>query len=61
MLIGLAFMLLTLAGASLTFSEWQGYRNTPDAGLLYFELYGVFTVFLAILCLFSFVRARNVR
>jgi O-antigen ligase len=61
MLIALAFMLLTFAVAYQTFEEWEDYRKTPAAGLLYFELYGGFAVFLAILCLYSFVKARNVR
>jgi uncharacterized membrane protein len=61
MLVGLAFMILTLAGATLTFSEWQGYRKTPEAGLIHFTMFGGFTVLLAILCLYSFVKARNVR
>jgi len=61
MLIGLAFMVLTLAAAWLTFAEWEGYRKSPGAGLVYFELYGGLTVLLAILCLYSFVKARNVR
>ena len=61
MLIGLAFMVLTLAGASLTFAEWEGYRNTPKSLSSNFTMFGGFTVFLAILCLYSFVKARNVR
>ena len=60
MMIGVAFMLLTVAGVSLTFAEWQGYRKTPEEGLVHFTLFGGFTVFLAILCLYSFVKARNV-
>ena len=60
MLVGLAFMVLTLAGASLTFAEWEGYRKTPEQGLVHFTMFGGFTVFLAILCLYSFVKARNV-
>jgi F0F1-type ATP synthase membrane subunit c/vacuolar-type H+-ATPase subunit K len=61
MLIGVAFMLLTLMSASLTYSEWEGYRKTPELGPVYFTMFGIFTVFLAILCLYSFVKARNVR
>ena len=61
MLIGLAFMVSTIAGASLTYSEWEGYRKTPEAGMVHFAMFGGFTIFLAILCLYSFVRARNVR
>ena len=61
MVIGLAFMVLTLAGAALTLAEWEGYRKNPQAGLVHFTMFGGFTVFLAILCLYSFVKARNVR
>jgi hypothetical protein len=61
MTVGLAFLVLTLAGASLTFSEWEGYRKTPGQGLVHFAMFGGFTVLLAILCLYSFVRARSVR
>ena len=61
MLIGLAFMVLAVAGGSLTLAEWEGYRKTPAAGLVYCELYGGLTVLLVILCLYSFVKARNVR
>ena len=61
LLIALAFMVLTLAGASLTYSEWEGYRKFPDQGLVHFTMFGGFTVFLAILCLYSFAKARSVR
>jgi len=61
LLVALAFMVLTMATASQTFIEWQDYRKVPAAGLLYFKLYGGLTVFLAILCLYSFVKAKNVR
>ena len=52
---------LTLAGATLTYSEWEGYRNAPQGGLAHFSMFGGFTVFLAILCLYSFAKARSVR
>ena len=61
LLIALAFMLLALMGASLTYAEWEVYRQTPETGLVHFSMFGGFTVFLAILCLYSFVKARNVR
>jgi hypothetical protein len=60
MLIGLAFMFLTLAGAAVTFSEWQFYQKAPDVGLFRFGLVGGFTILLAIFCLYSFAKARNV-
>jgi len=61
LLIALAFMVLTLVGAALTFVEWEGYRKSPQAGLIHFTMFGGFTVFLAILCLYSFAKARSVR
>ena len=61
LLIALAFMILTLAGAFQTIVAWEDYRKFPAAGLLYLRLYGGFTVFLAILCLYSFAKARSVR
>jgi hypothetical protein len=62
MLVGLAFMVLTAAGAFVTLSEWMKYRQSPEVGLFSFKLYGAFTVLLAVLCLYTlFVKARNVR
>jgi hypothetical protein len=61
LLVALCFMILTLAGASLTYSEWEGYRKMPEAGMVHFTMFGGFTVFLAILCLYSFAKARSVR
>ena len=60
MLIGVAFMVLTLAGATLTYAEWEGYRKSPELGLIHFSMFGGFTILLAILCLYSFMKARNV-
>jgi len=60
MLIGVAFMGLTLAGATLTYAEWEGYRRSPGLGLIHFSMFGGFTILLAILCLYSFMKARNV-
>lgn len=61
LLIALAFMFLTLMGASVTYSEWEGYRKTPEQGLVHFTMFGGFTVFLAILSLYSYAKARSVR
>ena len=60
-LIGLTFMFLTAAGVTVTFSEWQYYRKSPEVGLVRFGLVGGFTVLLAIFCLYSFAKARSVR
>jgi cytochrome b subunit of formate dehydrogenase len=61
LLIALAFMVLTLMGASLAYAEWEGYLKLPEQGLVHFTMFGGFTVFLAILCLYSFAKARSVR
>lgn len=61
LLVGLTFLVLAVAGASVTFDEWQNYLKSPSVGLVSFVLYASFTVFLVILCLYSFVKARNVR
>ncbi len=63
MLVALAFMILTVAGATLTYDEWLHYREAPQLNVTRITMFGfgAFTVFLAILCLYSFVRARNVR
>jgi hypothetical protein len=61
MLVGLAFMVLTLIGATVTYSEWDGYRKTPESGPMLVYIFGGFTVLLAILCLYSFAKARSVR
>jgi len=58
LLIGLAFMVLTMMAATQTYSA---YYKIPEEGLTYFSLFGGFTILLAILCLYSFVKARNVR
>ena len=61
MLVGLVFMFLAMAGVAVTFSEWEYYQKAPEVGPARFGLVGGFTVLLAIFCLYSFVRARNVR
>ena len=59
--IALAFLVLTGLVGLQCLAEWMMYRKNPDAGLLYFDMYGGLTVMLAILCLYSFVKARNIR
>jgi hypothetical protein len=61
MLVGLAFLTLAVAGASVSFSEWQYYLKSPSVGLVHFVLYASFTVLLVIFCLYSFLKARSIR
>jgi hypothetical protein len=63
LLVALAFMFLTVMGASETYTAWGEYRKTPEQGLARFTMFefGAFTIFLAILCLYSFAKARSVR
>ena len=60
-LVGLAFLVLALAGAVLSFSEWHLYRENPALGMTHFGTFLGFTIFLVILSLYSFVKARSVR
>ena len=61
MLVGLAFLILAVAGASISFSEWQYYLKSPSVGLVRFVLVASFTVLLIIFCLYSFAKARSIR
>jgi hypothetical protein len=61
MLVGIAFLLLAVAGAALSLSEWQSYRQVPSVGLVRFSTVAGFTVLLIVLGLFSFVKARSIR
>lgn len=61
LLIALAFMFLTLLGVSVTYTEWEAYRQAPQQGYVHLAMFGGFTIFLAILCLYSFAKARSVR
>ena len=61
MLVGLAFLIFAVAGASVSFSEWQYYLKSPSVGLVRAILFASFTVLLIIFCLYSFVKARSIR
>lgn len=61
LMVGVAFLVLALAGASVSFSEWRYYRQAPSVGLVRFGLLAGFTVLLLIFCLYSFAKARSVR
>ena len=60
-MVGLAFFILAMVGATLSFSEWRSYRENEAAGYMHFGFILCFTIFLIILSLYSFVKARSVR
>jgi len=63
MLVGLAFLFLSLAGVTVTYSEWRLYQRAPEDVWTRFMLVaeGTLTLALVIFGLYSFVKARNVR
>jgi cytochrome b subunit of formate dehydrogenase len=61
MLAGLAFLILAVAGAFVSFSEWRYYLKSPSVGLVRLVLLASFTVLLVIFCLYSFAKARSIR
>ncbi len=61
MLVGLAFLILAVAGASVSVSEWQYYLKSSSVGLVRAILFASFTVVLIIFCLYSFLKARSIR
>ena len=61
LMVGLAFLVLAIAGVTVSFSEWQYYVQSPSEGMVRFVLVAGFTVLLVIFCLYSFVKARSVR
>jgi cytochrome b subunit of formate dehydrogenase len=60
-MVGLAFLVLAVAGVGVSFSEWQFYLKSPSVGLARFVLFAGFTVILVIFCLYSFAKARSIR
>ena len=61
MMIGLAFLCLAVAGGLVSFSEWRTYQANQTLGWSHFGAMLAFTIFLIILSLYSFLRARSVR
>ena len=61
LLVGVVFLFLTMAGASVSMKLWQDYKNLPGQGIWGFGMVATFTVLLLIFGLYSFVRARSVR
>ncbi len=60
-LVGLVFLILTMAGATVALAEWQYYQKSPSVGLARFWLLAGFTGLLFVFCLYSFLKARSVR
>ena len=61
MLVGIAFLFLTMLGAHVSFNEWLDYLKSPSVGLVRFGLLASFTGLLFLFSLYSFLRARSVR
>ncbi|MGO9270664.1 MAG: hypothetical protein ACLQOO_10505 [Terriglobia bacterium] len=61
MLVGLVFLCLAVAGATVSFREWEEYRESASLGLARLYLFAGFTVLLILCGLYSFVKARSVR
>ena len=61
MLVGLVFLGLAFAGATVSFREWEEYRESASLGLVRLYLFAGFTVLLILCGLYSFVKARSVR
>ena len=61
MLVGIAFLFLTMLGAHVAFNEWLDYQKMPSVGLVRFALLTCFTGLLFLFSLYSFLRARSVR
>ena len=60
-LVGVVFLFFTLAGASVSYSEWQFYQHSPSTGVIRLSLLAGFTLLLFVCCLYSFLKARSVR
>jgi hypothetical protein len=58
--VGLVFLCLGVAGATVSFAEWELYRRFPSFGLTRLYLFAGFTVLLILFGLYSFVKARGV-
>jgi hypothetical protein len=61
LLVGLAFLALSVAGAMVAYGEWRIYERTPADGPIRFWVVTGFTGLLVILGLYSFAKARSVR
>lgn len=60
-MIGVVFLLLAMAGFSVSIKLWQDYQQLPSQGIWGFGMVATFTVLLLVFCLYSFLKARSVR
>ena len=60
-LIGLIFLSMGVIGGLLSYQEWRIYQRTPAVGTVRLAMFAGFTIFLIILGLYSFAKARSVR
>lgn len=61
LLIGVVFLLLGMAGVTVSLKLWQEYQAVPGNGVWTFGLVATFTVALFFFSLYSFAKARSVR
>lgn len=61
LLIGVAFLFLTMAGVSVSIELWKDFQRIPGKGPWAFSMVACFTVLLLVFSLYSFLRARSVR
>lgn len=61
LLIGIVFLFLTMAGATVSMKLWQDYQRVPGHGVWTFGMVISFTALLFVFCLYSFAKARSVR
>ena len=60
-LVGVVFLVFTLAGGSIALSEWESYKHTPSTGVVRLSLLVGFTILLFVCTLYSFLKARSTR
>jgi hypothetical protein len=60
MLVGLAFLFLSIAGIAVSLKLWSEYRNSPAEGWVTLGMVASFTVLLIVFCLYSFAKARSI-
>ncbi len=60
-MVALLFLALAAAGAFVSMSAWQAYRQEPSEGIWRLGLLIAFTVLLVLCSLYSLLKARSVR